>query len=105
MLPSGLRNGDRAWTLSLKPPDLQCLNAPNTVGLTMLQPRGEAIALQMQGVYMGEFDRRWGIGSFSSLWCDPWLLELLRRFHFRRFCPPRRYGLPMMNPKELTRTL
>ena len=48
-------------------PDLQCLNAPSTVGLTMLQPRGEAIALQMQGVYMGEFDRRWGIGSFSSL--------------------------------------
>jgi len=46
---------------------IDCQTAPVSVGLTMLLPRGEPMPLEARLAYSAEFDRRWDIGSFSSL--------------------------------------
>lgn len=47
--------------------EIQCADAPAVVSNTMILPREAPLPLETRAPYQGEFERRWNIGSFSSL--------------------------------------
>ncbi|WP_040500590.1 3'-5' exonuclease, partial [Ideonella sp. B508-1] len=63
--PEALAQALAGWAAGC--PDIALQPAGPAVGLTPLAPREAPLPLAEAPVYAGQFDRRWGIGSFSAL--------------------------------------
>jgi len=63
--PEALAQALAGWAAGC--PDIALQPAGPAVGLTPLAPREAPLPLAEAPLYAGQFDRRWGIGSFSAL--------------------------------------